>query len=100
MSSLTAERDRHREIRRQAIAVLSDGRDTTSLLRSDDVQVLAAESGIAVYPIALTSPSETVQANNGSALWVMKSLAKDTGARAFLAEGFERVRHHLRDDCQ
>jgi VWFA-related protein len=85
MSTLTAERERSREIRRQAIAVLSDGRDTTSLLRSDDVLVLVAESGIGVYPIVLTQASEPGRMKDGDSLWVMKSIARDSGARAFVA---------------
>lgn len=83
MSALGAERERTPEIRRQAIAVLSDGRDTTSLLRSDDVLVQAAESGIAVYPIVLVLPSDSAAANSDS-VWIMKSIARDSGARAFV----------------
>ena len=82
MSTLTAERERTPEIRRQAIAVLSDGRDTTSLLRSDDILVLAAESGIAVYPIVLVLGAEP--SADSDSLWIMRSIARDSGARAFV----------------
>ena len=43
------------EIRRQAIAVLTDGDDTTSLVNFDDVLALAKQAGIAIYTIALKS---------------------------------------------
>ena len=41
--------------RRQAIAVLSDGEDTSSLVSFDDVLALARKSGVSIYPIALQS---------------------------------------------
>jgi VWFA-related protein len=84
ISTMTAERERTQGIRRQAIAVLSDGRDTTSLLRSEDVEILAAESGIAIYPIVLVPPSLPTPGPDNDSLWVMKSIARDSGARAFV----------------
>jgi Ca-activated chloride channel homolog len=75
------------DIRRQAIAVLTDGDDTTSLVSFDDLLVLAKQAGIAIYTIALKSPYPTVAMTSqkyfSESEFAMKSLARETGARAF-----------------
>jgi Ca-activated chloride channel family protein len=75
------------DIRRQAIAVLTDGDDTTSLVSFDDVLALAKQAGIAIYTIALKSPypaiTLTTQKYFSESEFAMKSLALETGARAF-----------------
>jgi Ca-activated chloride channel homolog len=78
------------DIRRQAIAVLSDGEDTSSLLSFDDVLAAARKSGVGVYPIALQSKySATRLALNGQrryfseSEYAMRTLAQETGAQAF-----------------
>jgi Ca-activated chloride channel family protein len=77
------------DVRRQAIAVFSDGDDTASLVAYDDVMELAKQSGITIYTITLKSPSAVRQtANSGrryfsQAEFAMRSLAQETGARAF-----------------
>ena len=45
------------EVRRQAIAVLSDGEDTKSLVSFDDVMAMARKTGVNIYTIALRTPS-------------------------------------------
>lgn len=75
------------DLRRQAIAVLTDGDDTTSLVSFDDVLALAKQAGIAVYTIALRSPypaiALTTQKYFSDSQFAMRSLAQETGARAF-----------------
>jgi Ca-activated chloride channel homolog len=77
------------DVRRQAIAVLSDGEDTASLVGFDDVMELAKQSGITIYTITLRSPSAVKQAASAGrryfsqAEFAMKSLAQETGARSF-----------------
>lgn len=76
------------EVRRQAIVVLSDGDDTTSLIGFDDVMELAKQSGVAVYTITLRSPVvvrhlSTRRAPQAQSEFSMKELAQETGARAF-----------------
>ena len=74
------------QIRRQAIAVLSDGNDTASLLSFDDVLDVAHKSGVTVYPIALTEyePHPPAGARSFSqAQYSMRKLAQETGAQAF-----------------
>jgi VWFA-related protein len=77
------------EVRRQAIVVLSDGADTASLLSFDDVLELAKQSGIAIYTISLQSKSELARRSRAGRShfsesdFAMKSLAQETGARAY-----------------
>jgi Ca-activated chloride channel family protein len=74
-------------VRRRAIAVLTDGEDTSSVVSFDDVMGLARKSGINVYTIALQSATP-VMATTGRrflsrAQFSLKSLSQETGAEAF-----------------
>lgn len=72
------------QIRRQAIAVLSDGEDTCSLMTFDDVLAEAKKAGVGVYTISLRSrPTGAQLGNFSTATYSMKTLAQETGARAF-----------------
>jgi Ca-activated chloride channel family protein len=74
------------QIRRQALAVLSDGNDTASLLSFDDVLEVAHKSGVTVYPIALASDFEPQPAGTrgfSQSQYSMRKLAQETGAQAF-----------------
>jgi Ca-activated chloride channel family protein len=73
--------------RRQAIAVLSDGEDTSSLITFDDVLALSQKSGVSVYTIGVQSrygrPSDTGPRYFSTADFSLKSLARETGGQAF-----------------
>jgi len=77
------------DMRRQAIVVLSDGQDTTSLMTFDDVMEVAKQAGIATYTITLRSPELTpFEQNRGSRYFSesefsMRQLAQETGGQAF-----------------
>jgi VWFA-related protein len=78
------------QVRRQAIAVLSDGEDTSSLVTFDDVLAVARKSGVSVYPIALQSKyaaSRLVSTGQrryfSESEYSMRTLAQETGAQAF-----------------
>jgi Ca-activated chloride channel homolog len=75
------------EIRRQAIALLTDGDDTTSIVTFDDVLALAKQAGIAIYTIALKSQYPTALLGalkeSSESEFAMKALAQETGARSF-----------------
>lgn len=77
------------DIRRQAIVVLSDGDDTTSLVSYDDLMELAKQSGIGIYTITLRSKYLVTQAAQrghsyfSQSEYGMKALAQETGARSF-----------------
>jgi Ca-activated chloride channel family protein len=78
------------DIRRQAIAVLSDGQDTSSLVQYDDVMMLAKSSGIAIYTIALVAPTEEWRLSSASKAnvqseFLMRSFAQETGGLTFVA---------------
>jgi Ca-activated chloride channel homolog len=71
------------EIRRQAIVLLSDGEDTSSLLDYDQVEESAKRSEVAVYTIGLRSKEDTPQHGFNEADFVLRTLAQDSGGRAF-----------------
>ena len=74
-------------VRRQALAVLSDGNDTASLLSFDDVLDVAHKSGVSIYPISLASELDAPPAGGSrqfsQAQYSMRKLAQETGAQAF-----------------
>jgi Ca-activated chloride channel family protein len=70
------------EIRRQAIVVLSDGDDTSSLVPYEEVLDLAKRSETAIYAIGLR-PSGTYRTEFKEAEFVLKQLAQETGGRAY-----------------
>jgi VWFA-related protein len=78
------------DMRRQAVVLLSDGDDTSSLVSYDDVMELAKQSGISIYTIMLTSALDAQMdkrrdSSASKSLYGMKSLAQETGARSFPA---------------
>lgn len=85
------------DVRRQAIAVLSDGDDTASLLSFDDVMEVAKQAGIAVYTMTLRSPyavKHTAQSGQryfSNAGFTMRALARETGARAFFPTDISQI---------
>ena len=86
------------DVRRQAIAVLSDGEDTSSLVSFEDVMALARKSGVGIYTIGLQSKYTALR--NGSAGrkyfsesdYSMKTLAQETGAQAFFPAAVSELR--------
>ena len=73
------------EIRRQAIVVLSDGEDTSSLLPFEEVLDLAKRSETAIYAIGLRSPESSSSGSKGfkEAEFVLRQLSQETGGRSF-----------------
>jgi Ca-activated chloride channel family protein len=78
------------EVRRQAIAVLSDGEDTSSLMSFDDVMALAKKTGVNVYTIGLQSKYTAARISSSGghryfseAEYSLKTLAQETGAQSF-----------------
>jgi Ca-activated chloride channel family protein len=72
------------EIRRQAIVVLSDGEDTSSLLPFEEVLDLAKRSDTAIYSIGLRDEDDG-NATKGfkEAEFVLRQFSQETGGRAF-----------------
>ena len=73
------------EIRRQAIIVLSDGEDTSSLLPFEEVLDLAKRSETAIYTIGLRTPDGPGTTTKGfkEAEFVLRQFSQETGGRAF-----------------
>lgn len=70
------------EIRRQAIVVLSDGDDTSSLVEYEEVLNLAKRSETAIYAIGLRQ-SEAGRPKFKEAEFVLRQLSQETGGRVF-----------------
>jgi Ca-activated chloride channel family protein len=73
------------EVRRQAIVLLSDGEDTSSLVTFEDVLDLARRSETAIYSIGLMEDASTGGQSKGfrEATYALRQLSSDTGGRAF-----------------
>jgi Ca-activated chloride channel family protein len=95
MTEMVRSRKEMQNVRRQAIAVLSDGQDTASLVQYEDVLALARESGIAIYTISLVTPIEMSRLKDTKAmttpLFIMRSLAQETGAQSFVEHDARRL---------
>ena len=77
-------------VRRRAIALFTDGEDTSSLVSFDDVMALARKAGVNIYTIALQTPNPLGRTTDRRFLsrsqFSLKSLAQETGAEAFFPE--------------
>lgn len=80
------------EIRRQAIVVLSDGEDTSSLVTFEEVLELAKRSETAIYTIGLQPRETTALRGFREAEFVLRQLAQETGGRAFFAQKVEDLK--------
>jgi len=70
------------EVRRQAIVLLSDGEDTSSLVGYEEVLELAKRSETAIYAIGL-QPRDTAAARGfREAEYVLRQLSQETGGRS------------------
>lgn len=85
------------QIRRQALAVLSDGDDTSSLISFEDVMEIALKSGVSIYTISLGSEvSQEASPDKPRAFsqsdYGMRKIAQDTGALAFFPDSVHELR--------
>ena len=73
------------DVRRQAIVVLSDGEDTSSLVPFEEVLELAKRSEVAVYTIGLKDGNAKSRPLGGfsEADFVLKQFSQETGAKSF-----------------
>jgi Ca-activated chloride channel homolog len=77
------------DVRRQAIVVMSDGEDTSSLVTYDQVLDLAKRSETAIYTIGLRSKDELQTKGFKEAEFVLRDLAQQTGGRVFFPNRVE-----------
>jgi len=79
------------DVHRQAIVVLSDGEDTTSLIKFEDVLDQARRSETSIYTIGL-QPSDPVNLGGfREAAYVLRQLAQETGGKAFFVQKAEEL---------
>lgn len=71
------------QVRRQAIILLSDGEDTSSLVSFDEVLDLAKHSETAIYAIGIKSGELIPNRGFDEADYVLRQLAQQTGGRTF-----------------
>ncbi len=77
---------RAEDVRREAVIVLSDGEDTSSLMTFEEVLELAKRSETAVYTIGLKSSEDSDRAGFRESDFVLRELAQETGGRSFFPE--------------
>jgi VWFA-related protein len=80
------------EVRRQAIIVLSDGEDTSSLVPYEEVLDLAKRSETSIYTIGLQSKDAPQTKGFREAEFVLRQFAQETGGRAFFPSRVEDLR--------
>lgn len=79
------------DVRRQAIVVLSDGEDTSSLVSYEEVLELAKRSETSVYTIGLQPREITASRGFREAEFILRQLAQETGGRAFFPSKAEEL---------
>lgn len=79
------------EVRRQAIVLLSDGEDTSSLISFEEVLELAKRSEVAIYTIGIRGRDMNASRGFKEAEFVLRQLAQETGGRPFLPRGVEEL---------
>jgi Ca-activated chloride channel family protein len=80
------------DVRRQAIVVLSDGEDTSSLVSFEEVLELAKRSETAIYTIGLQPRDAVALKGFRQAEFVLRQFAQETGGRAFFAQRAEDLK--------
>jgi Ca-activated chloride channel family protein len=79
------------EIRRQAIVVLSDGEDTTSLTHYEDLLDLGKRSDVAIYSIGLRDKNPPARRRFNEADYVLRTLSQSTGGRVFFVTDVDEL---------
>ena len=80
------------EVRRQAIVLLSDGEDTSSLVSFEEVLELAKRSETAIYTVGLRPREAGALRGFREAEFVLRQLAQETGGRAYFADKVEALK--------
>ena len=80
------------EVRRQAIVVLSDGEDTSSLVTYEEVLDLAKRSETGIYTIGLQAKDAPQTKGFREAEFVLRQFAQETGGRSFFPSRVEELK--------
>ena len=79
------------ELRRQAIVVLSDGEDTSSMIEYEQVLESAKRSEVLVYAIGLRAKNTVPRRGFNEAEFVLRTLSQETGGRAFFVDDAQQL---------
>lgn len=79
------------DVRREAIVLLSDGEDTTSLVSFEEVMELAKRSETSIYTIGLQPRDPTYIKGFREAEFILRQFAQETGGRAFFVQKAEEL---------
>jgi Ca-activated chloride channel family protein len=89
-------------MRRQAMIVLTDGEDTSSMVTEDQLMDLARRAEVAIYAIGLFSPKPSI-AENPPPTHFLTALSRETGGRAYFPKSlsdlegiYDRIASELR----
>jgi Ca-activated chloride channel family protein len=74
------------DLSRQAIVLLTDGEDTSSLVSFEEVLELTKRSETAVYAIGLRAKDSNIGKGHSEAEFVMRQLTSQSGGRVFFPE--------------
>jgi Ca-activated chloride channel family protein len=97
--------DNPNELRRRAIALLSDGEDTASLVTDDQVLELAKQNEINIYAISLrpNRPQDRNRQAFSQAEYLLNALTRETGGRVYFPAAlseldavYDRIAEELR----
>jgi Ca-activated chloride channel family protein len=91
LAKVAAEAADKEEIRREAIVVLSDGEDTSSLVEFEEVLELAKRSNTVIYSIGLRSDERRSRRGFREADFVLRQLAQETGGRHFFPDTVDEL---------
>jgi Ca-activated chloride channel family protein len=89
------------DIRRQAIVVLSDGEDTSSLMAFEDVLDLAKRSHTSIYAIGIREKNPVGIQHPSEGDFVLRRLASETGGLAYFplgADDLPRIYREIADE--
>ena len=79
------------EVRRQAIVLLSDGEDTSSLKTYEDVLDSAKRSEVIVYAINLKDREVATSSRWNESEYVLRSLTQETGGKAYTVDDVNQL---------
>jgi VWFA-related protein len=82
------------DLTRQAIAILSDGEDTSSLVSDDQVLERARKANVTVFAINLRPPRVTTVLDTEApdrAVFFLSALARETGGRAYFPSALAQL---------
>jgi Ca-activated chloride channel family protein len=86
-------RRRNDELTRQAVVILSDGEDTSSLVSDEQVLELARKSNVTVFAISLRQPRASSLDSEApdKAAFFLTALARESGGRSYFPAGLAQI---------